>query len=761
MAFTWQKVNPDGALDLLPLPYRIIDEVVEDIVEAVGEQVDIIETRKRSEACEFSLPEAQPTSLVQVSGHIACAYVEPRGTTRMAVGTSQGEALLIDSRKGEVVAHAHPFHESEPVTCVSICSESAYQDVFAGPGVDAPALPSPNLKLFAAGLTTPKILVYDIHKETYGVMLKPACAVHLPAAEGGDSEEQHPVIEQLHTRGCAGGIWACVLLPDGNVRCYLTPLGEPDLQDEEANVVLDAPIQEGDEDEDEEAAGEAPGPGEEFAKALQVNTATYSFSLMKLAIARNLPMPELDTITLNVFSPRPRDGAYGTGVSSGQVPTLCFSSSAESNVVLAHFIPAPRPIVAAAGLDLDSLLMQAVPPHGLLNDPEATQSLQPRRRWTLPAKTSSIAVSPNGGIVAIGGAQGSVALVNAATGPSLRTMLPGHYGAVNALAFFRDKTLVSAGADCWVHKYCMQTDTLLARHLAAPPPLSSTVLRVAASQSMPLAVTMDGEGGLRLWDLKRGTKVGSMACVSPPPPPSKEDDDEQAEVQRIVLKEDETPKLLLHTAAGFCVICMAVEQPMEGVDPDMETEEPPPDGPVDDGDDRGDEPEATLPPSEERAVLVFFDNAHMLKKLFPTLASKAGDKGDITKLYEAISKEDLAKLQPQGPASTLTKATKLAARRAPPDPAAVRAAKELADRTLKGTKKSRSGKLDTSNTMIAKLTAENLRKFAAAQAAQKEEAAGGAKKASSFGSMGFARSATNTVDRAKAEEAAPHGVPRN
>eukprot|EP00434_Breviolum_minutum_P040882 symbB.v1.2.036349.t1/scaffold5111.1/size30776/5 len=64
--------------------------------------------------------------------------------------------------------------------------------------------------------------------------------------------------------------------------------------------------------------------------------------------------------------------------------------------------------------------------------------------------------------------------------------------------------------------------------------------------------------------------------------------------------------------------------------------------------------------------------------------------------------------------------------------------------------------------MIAKLTAENLRKFAAAQAAQ-QEAAGGAKKASSFGSGGFARSATlNTADRQKADEAiTPHGVPRN
>eukprot|EP00439_Symbiodinium_sp_Y106_P067685 s292_g11.t1 len=436
MAFTWQKVNPDGALDLLPLPYRIIDEVVEDIVEAVGEQVDIIETRKRSEACEFSLPEAIPTSLVQVSGHIACAYVEPRGTTRMAVGTSQGEALLIDSRKGEVVAHAHPFHESEPVTCVSICSESAYQEtvsflelqatsqeVFAGPGVDAPSLPSPNLKLFAAGLTTPKILVYDIHKETYGVMLKPACAIHLPAAEGGDSEEGHPVIEQLHTRGCAGGIWACVLLPDGNVRCYLTPLGEPDLQDEEANVVLDAPIQEGDEDEDEEAAGEAPGPGvcegsagEHSNIQLLVDAAG---NCKEFAHARaGYDHPQC------LFPSTSRRSLWNWDLrGSGADPVLLFLSRVQRGLSPLDRIPAPRPIVAAAGLDLDSLLMQAVPPHGLLNDPETTQSLQPRRRWTLPAKTSSIAVSPNGGIVAIGGAQGSVALVNAATGPSLRTSL--------------------------------------------------------------------------------------------------------------------------------------------------------------------------------------------------------------------------------------------------------------------------------------------------------------------------------------------------
>ncbi|CAL1146514.1 unnamed protein product [Cladocopium goreaui] len=83
---------------------------------------------------EFALPEARASFFVQVPGRIACAFVEPRGTARMALGTSEGEALLVDSRKGEVVAHAHPFPQLEPVTCVSICSETAYQDVFAGPG---------------------------------------------------------------------------------------------------------------------------------------------------------------------------------------------------------------------------------------------------------------------------------------------------------------------------------------------------------------------------------------------------------------------------------------------------------------------------------------------------------------------------------------------------------------------------------------------------------------------------------------------------
>ena len=41
------------------------------------------------------------------------------------------------------------------------------------------------MKLFAGGVTTPKILAYDIQKEAYGVLLKPACAIHLPEMQEG------------------------------------------------------------------------------------------------------------------------------------------------------------------------------------------------------------------------------------------------------------------------------------------------------------------------------------------------------------------------------------------------------------------------------------------------------------------------------------------------------------------------------------------------------------------------------------------------
>mmetsp|Transcript_89884 Transcript_89884/g.159928 ORF Transcript_89884/g.159928 Transcript_89884/m.159928 type:complete len:794 (+) Transcript_89884:65-2446(+) len=757
MANQWVKVNPDGAVDPLPMPYSLVNEVVEDIVEAVGEEIQEIESKKRSSDYENALPKAYPYSYVQVPGRITCAYVEPRGTARLAIGTSDGEAILVDTRLRQEVAQAHAFPEGEAVTCICICSEAAYQEVPVGPGIEPPPAASPAVKLFVTGQSTPKIFAYDIERQHYGLGLKPSCAIHVSKPEVSEELAERPIIEQLHTRGVVGGIWVVALLCDRSVRAYLCPLGQPPARDDEGTAVLDKPIVEGDEEEEEEAEGGAGGPGEEFADAMQLHTPVYTWSLAQLAPMPSLPMPELDTITLSVFLPRPVGGAYGRGFSSGQVPTLCFSSSLESNAMLAHSLPAPAPVVAPAGLEINALLMEAAPVQGKLQEPAATTKLQPRRRWTLPAKTSAVAVSPNGGIYAVGGSQGSIALMNTASGPSLRTMLPGHYGAVSALVFHRADILLSVGSDCWVHYYDMKTDTLLSRHLSSPPPTPSPALGIAASQSMGLGVSLDTDGSLRLLNMKLGCKIAKLSCVDDRPKTAENEEEETV----ITPNPDETPKLLLSTASGFCILAMAdldqtsasLMHPAEDEDRDeLHAEE---------GEGAPQISRQAGSQEQGRSWLVFFEQGSMLKQLFPTLAEKAGEKGSIGKLFSALTQEELAKLQPQAVPSTMEKAMKLAEKMPPPNPAAVRAAQlEAAAKAAETpTRRGRRNMPDTPNTLIAKLTSENLRKFAQAQQAEKV-AQGLAKAGSSFGSGAF-KSATQTVDDKKEEVITPHGVPKN
>merc|ERR1712232_372066 len=102
-------------------------------------------------------------------------------------------------------------------------------------------------------------------------------------------------------------------------------------------IMLDKPIEEGDEEDEEEGIGGAGGGGhgQEFDDVPQVHAPVYTWSLAQLA-----PMPgitqvhDLESITLTLLSPRPQAGAFGTGASAGQIPTLCFASSTESSSVL-------------------------------------------------------------------------------------------------------------------------------------------------------------------------------------------------------------------------------------------------------------------------------------------------------------------------------------------------------------------------------------------------------------------------------------------
>lgn len=224
---------------------------------------------------------------------------------------------------------------------------------------------------------------------------------------------------------------------------------------------------------------------------------------------------------------------------------------------------------------------------------------------------------------------------------------------------------------------------------------------------------------------------------------------------------DEKPMLLMSTATGFCVICMtdfnaSIMAPTEATDAADQEATAAPDG--------GEDGEDVVPSmvQDDQSWLVFFEQAALLKKLFPTLVAKGGD---IAKHFNALSDEDLAKLQPQGTPSTLEKAVVLSSKQPPPDPVAVRAAQLAAAVAAKTQVASGGRHIKTPqlpNNDVVMLTTENLRKFAAAQQAAKE--ATQQPVASSLGGTGAFGKATTIRTAARQEDVdvkVPHAVPKN
>lgn len=749
MAFAWEKVDPENAVDRLPQPYRMINKVVLDLLEAVGDEITAITMRKHSESSECGLRVARSTACVHVGSRISCAFMEQRGTARLVFGTSQGAILLVDATSQEVIAQEYSAFEcNEPITCVAICSDATHQALPPAPGIDpAPAF-QPRVKVLAAGVSTPRIHIYDIVQQQFGVALKPTCVINVPkppTPKPDDEEDERPVIEQLHTKGTNGAIWVFALLCDRTVCAYLCPLGKSALALGEVESVIDKAIVEGDEEAEEDGQTAAPQP---FLSCTQVHTPIYSFQLASLSPMPSLAEPELETLTLSFFSPRPEGGPQlGIAIATGLEPTFAFVSSSESNVVVAYSFRSPGPMSLRPGeQDAQALLQMLAPAPGELPSPGTPQTLAPKRTWSLPAKSTAVAVSPNGAIYAIGGAQGSLALVNTANGPSLRTMLPGHYGAVTALAFYRAEYLISTSIDGWVHHYCMRTDALLARYLCSPPTAPASVVGLAVSQTTPLAISLDSAGGLRLIDVKRGRKIAQITCHEEPERPilhrsgtrrkSVGRDATTIEASgakpKLPNPTSEAPRLLLSHAKGFCVLCMAMGDA----------------GDAEDGEEM----------SSDRSWLVFFEQASVIKRLFPTLATK-GDDAHLAKMYEALSQDELAKLQPKGQPSVMDKAVLLSLKQPPP----MKGLGLTSSTRVPPRPRSSGGKVSTKSQLRApsggtlKLSAENLRKYAM----QSQQLASLKKLSSSMASGGFAASGADSSGLLMQKDVGLHAVPLN
>lgn len=597
--------NPDNAADRLPQPYRFVAKVLDDVWDRVGEQIDGIERKRRSEEYEFTLLQVPALPPQNIVGKVTCMNSAARGFNKIALGTNQGQAILLDCKDRRVSAQKYPFGE-EPIHHVAISTGTSYRFHATSDNQEIGLRPWP--KLAVSGTKTPSVLVYNITKETYGTALQPLCSVKVPAMEVDEESETKPPppVTQMTALGCIGGLWIIVLQPDKSYRMYLCPTGPPETRGQEKeSTLLDKTIH-----EDEVDASHA-APENEFEQVEVIQTPLYKLELPGMAPLPGLPEPPIEGIISSAFNVRPSK----RGLMPQPIAAPFLIASTESNIVYHYLIQPPDP-PKAISTDIDALLKEQEPPLGTMKQPEEgeTKTLVAERRWMLPAKTTVIAESQNGGVFAVGGVDGSIAFFNTAAGPSLKAMLQGHYGAVSAMSFHAASVLITVGRDSWIHHYSVQTQTLLFRCLLSPPPeipqgsppgtpapAPPAAIKVVAAPTTPAALCLDEKGNLRLMDLRFGRKLAKLTT-------SDNADGQQPDGNQ---ENELVPDRIIASASGFCVLCSKSGGLDMGDDPDHED-------------------------------VYFFDHKATFCHLFPGIEARMNENEYAEDLFEKLSPEQMA-----------------------------------------------------------------------------------------------------------------------
>ncbi|MBS1692256.1 MAG: TIR domain-containing protein [Actinobacteria bacterium] len=125
-----------------------------------------------------------------------------------------------------------------------------------------------------------------------------------------------------------------------------------------------------------------------------------------------------------------------------------------------------------------------------------------------PTKVISVAVDPNGGRVAAGGADNTIRLWDTDTGRWSPTALTGHRGMVTSVAFSPDGgALASGSADDTVRVWDVANGTQRAEMSGH----QGAVVRVAWSPDGARIASGSTDGTVRIWDARRGTSIATLA----------------------------------------------------------------------------------------------------------------------------------------------------------------------------------------------------------------------------------------------------------
>jgi hypothetical protein len=154
---------------------------------------------------------------------------------------------------------------------------------------------------------------------------------------------------------------------------------------------------------------------------------------------------------------------------------------------------------------------------GTVTQPSETAATTCRREWDLPSYPTTVASAAGLRVFAVGCHDGAIVLFSSST-LALHHICEGHYDAVVSLSFSRVKeakqcTLCSWSLDGFVHVYSLESGSLVFRsRLVKPADMAPLVEGVSGPMNLPLAVGVDTNGQLRMFDVTAGRKIARLSA---------------------------------------------------------------------------------------------------------------------------------------------------------------------------------------------------------------------------------------------------------